>query len=61
MVATLQRLVESARFQRFIIAVIVINAITLGLETSPSVMAEAAAFCWRSIGRRCSSSSWRSP
>lgn len=44
MVATLQRLVESARFQRFIIAVIVINAITLGLETSPSVMAEAGGF-----------------
>lgn len=44
MVDTLQRLVESARFQRFIIAVIVINAITLGLETSPSVMAEAGGF-----------------
>jgi len=29
---------ESNAFQRFIIAVIVINAITLGLETSPSIM-----------------------
>ena len=37
----LQRLVESSRFQNFIIAVIVVNAIALGLETSPSVMAEA--------------------
>ncbi|HRP23411.1 ion transporter [Thauera sp.] len=41
MVATLQRLVESTSFQRFIIAVIVINAITLGLETSPMVMSQA--------------------
>ena len=31
MTATLQRLVESAAFQRFIVAVIVVNAITLGL------------------------------
>ncbi|MFU2488813.1 ion transporter [Thauera sp. WH-1] len=37
----LKALVESSRFQNFIIAVIVINAITLGLETSPSVMATA--------------------
>ncbi|HRP24469.1 MAG TPA: ion transporter [Thauera sp.] len=37
----LNALVESARFQNFIIAVIVVNAITLGLETSPSVMAAA--------------------
>lgn len=41
MVDTLQRFIESTRFQRFIIAVIVINAITLGLETSPAVMAQA--------------------
>ena len=41
MIATLQRILESALFQRFIIAVIVINAITLGLETSPTVMAQA--------------------
>ncbi|HRP95393.1 MAG TPA: ion transporter [Rhodocyclaceae bacterium] len=37
----LQRFVESAPFQRFIITVIVINAITLGLETSPAAMAVA--------------------
>jgi voltage-gated sodium channel len=37
----LKRLVESNRFQNFVIAVIVLNAITLGLETSPSVMASA--------------------
>ena len=34
-------LVESSLFERFIIAVIVINAIGLGLETSPAVMADA--------------------
>lgn len=38
---TLQRFVESARFQNFVIAVIVINAITLGLETSATAMAKA--------------------
>ncbi|AUN94328.1 ion transporter [Pseudazoarcus pumilus] len=37
----LERLVESNAFQRFVIAVIVINAITLGLETSPTAMAAA--------------------
>lgn len=41
MVDTLQRIVESSRFQSFVIVVIVINAITLGLETSPTVMAQA--------------------
>ena len=41
MTATLQRLVESAAFQRFIIAVIIVNAITLGLETSTAAMAAA--------------------
>ena len=41
MMNTLQRIVESPRFQNFVIAVIVINAITLGLETSPAVMAQA--------------------
>ncbi len=35
----LKALVESSRFQNFIIAVILINAVTLGLETSKSVMA----------------------
>ncbi|WP_379549475.1 ion transporter [Qipengyuania sp. DGS5-3] len=34
-----QNLVESKPFENFIIAVIVINAIGLGLETSPAVMA----------------------
>ena len=37
----LKRFVESNRFQNFVIAVIVINAITLGLETSATVMASA--------------------
>lgn len=41
MTASLQRLVESAAFQRFIIAVIIVNAITLGLETSSTAMAAA--------------------
>jgi len=41
MTASLQRLVESAAFQRFVIIVIVINAITLGLETSSAAMAKA--------------------
>ena len=39
--SALKALVESSRFQNFIIAVIVVNAITLGLETSPAVMAAA--------------------
>ncbi|KXJ54893.1 MAG: ion transporter [Thalassospira sp. Nap_22] len=34
----LRRIVESTRFQNFITAVIAINAIILGLETSPTVM-----------------------
>ena len=34
-------LVESARFQRFIVGVILLNAVTLGLETSDAVMAQA--------------------
>ena len=38
-VERLRRVVESSRFQAFIIVVIVINAITLGLETSPAIMA----------------------
>ena len=38
---TLQRIIESSRFQNFVIAVIVLNAITLGLETSPTAMARA--------------------
>ncbi len=35
----LRRLVESNRFQTFITAVIAVNAITLGLETSPGIVA----------------------
>lgn len=37
----LKTLVESTAFQRFVIVVIVINAITLGLETSPGAVAAA--------------------
>ena len=37
----LAALAEDARFQRTIIVLIVVNAITLGLETSPEVMASA--------------------
>lgn len=37
----IRTLIESNRFQRFIIAVIIINAVTLGLETSPGAVAAA--------------------
>ncbi|MGL1833191.1 ion transporter [Rhodocyclaceae bacterium SMB388] len=37
----LQKLVESSRFHRFVIGVIIINAITLGLETSATAVAAA--------------------
>jgi voltage-gated sodium channel len=37
-------LVESKRFQLFIIAVIIFNAVTLGLETSPKLVAEGHGF-----------------
>lgn len=36
---TLRRLIESRRFEAAITALIIINAITLGLETSPAAMA----------------------
>lgn len=36
-----RHLVEMEAFQRFIVVVIIINAITLGLETSPAVMSVA--------------------
>ena len=39
MIERLQRLVESRGFQNFILAVIVLNAVILGLETSQTVMA----------------------
>jgi voltage-gated sodium channel len=35
----LRRLTESERFQNFIIAVIIVNAIIIGFETSPTAMA----------------------
>ncbi len=37
----LAAIAENARFQRAIIVLIVVNAITLGLETSPEIMASA--------------------
>jgi voltage-gated sodium channel len=37
--SALHRLLQSKRFQYFIIAVIVLNAITLGLETYPDILA----------------------
>ncbi|MGC1442221.1 MAG: ion transporter, partial [Burkholderiaceae bacterium] len=40
----IQGVLESTRFQNFIIILIVINAITLGLETSDRVMAVAGPF-----------------
>ena len=41
--ARLRRLVESTAFQRFVTTIILINAVTLGLETSPTAM-EVAGF-----------------
>lgn len=40
----LARLIQHSMFERIVIAVIVINAITLGLETSPTVMGFAGSF-----------------
>ncbi|MFW9605148.1 MAG: ion transporter, partial [Pseudomonas sp.] len=37
---SIKKFLDSQGFQNFIIAVIVINAITLGLETSPDIMAK---------------------
>ncbi|MFH1805057.1 MAG: ion transporter [Pseudomonadota bacterium] len=34
----LRRIVESSQFQKFIIAVIALNAVILGMETSPAIM-----------------------
>ena len=39
MIQTLTRLLHDPRTERFVIALIVLNAVTLGLETSPTVMA----------------------
>jgi voltage-gated sodium channel len=41
-----QALVESPAFNRFIIAVIVVNAVTLGLETSPRAVSAAGNLLW---------------
>ena len=46
----LRRLVEDERFQRAIIALIALNAVTLGLETSSTVM-EAAGGLLRAVDR----------
>lgn len=42
--ARLGRFIEDARVQRFILILILINAVTLGLETAPSVMAVAGVY-----------------
>jgi voltage-gated sodium channel len=39
-----KKIVESQRFQNFIIGLIVINGITMGLETSKSVMLNYGSF-----------------
>lgn len=43
LVARLRRVLEDRRFEHFIMAAIVLNAITLGFETSSTVMARAGA------------------
>ena len=43
LVACLRRVLEDRRFEHFIMAAIVLNAITLGFETSTTVMARAGA------------------
>ncbi len=43
LVARLRRVLEDRRFEHFIMAAIVLNAITLGFETSTTVMARAGA------------------
>lgn len=54
--ARLRALVETKSFERLVVAVIVVNAITLGLETSATAMAVAGRSSWRSTGSPCSSS-----
>ncbi len=46
LIGKLQRLVEAKTTQRFIMVVIVVNAIVIGLETSPSVMAAIGPLLW---------------
>jgi voltage-gated sodium channel len=43
MLTTLKSLIESRRFERLVTVLILINAVTLGLETVPSVMADFGA------------------
>ena len=40
---TLRKILDSHRFSRFITAVILINAVTLGMETSPAIMERVGA------------------
>ena len=40
MMQLLRKVVQDPRTERFIMALIVVNAVTLGLETSASVMAK---------------------
>lgn len=40
-VEKIRKALESERFQHFIVTLIVINSVTIGLETSPAVMAKA--------------------
>jgi hypothetical protein len=42
--APLERLVADPKFERFVITVIIINAIALGLETSPTIMTSFGGF-----------------
>jgi voltage-gated sodium channel len=49
---TLRALLETARFQNAILAVILVNAVSLGLETSPAAMA-AAGDAIRLVDRLC--------
>ncbi len=40
MIETIRKFIESSRFQNVIMAVIVLNAIIIGMETSPALMAQ---------------------
>jgi hypothetical protein len=54
----LRHVVDDDRFQRFIVAVIVLNAVTLGLETSERVVAQAGWLLHAVDGPRWQSSWW---
>jgi voltage-gated sodium channel len=45
--SSIRELVERDSFQRAVMVVIVFNAITLGLETSATLMAGYGPGCWR--------------